>query len=115
MSFLVNFILEESVWCVLNKDGKKSSFIIRLAPIGIFCLLAGQILEIKDLETSFVKAGWFVVTVLVGLLVHGLVVLPGLYFLISGTHPYKIMRNSVQALLTAFGTSSRYVPIRNSL
>lgn len=78
-----------------------------MAPIGIFFILAGSMLEIKDFDKSFEKTGMYVFTVLLGFLLHGLVVLPGVYFLLSGTHPFKMILKSVPALVMAFGTSSR--------
>ncbi|ODN05765.1 Excitatory amino acid transporter 2 [Orchesella cincta] len=78
----------------------------RLSPIGVFCLMAGGILDVNDLDKIFATTGLYVFTVLLGLLLHGLVVLPMIYFVISGSHPFKLIGNVVQALVTAFGTSS---------
>jgi len=83
-----------------------SSWVLWLSPIGIFCLLAGRILEIRNLDETLATTGVFVFTVLLGLLLHGLVVLPMIYFVITGSHPFKLIGNVTQALVTAFGTSS---------
>ena len=55
------------------------------------------------------EVGLYVVTVLVGLVVHGCIVLPLIYFLLTRQNPLKMVRAALQALLTAFGTSSRCV------
>lgn len=48
----------------------------------------------------------YFLTVLIGLLIHGFIVLPLLYFLITKRNPYVYISNLAQALVTAFGTSS---------
>lgn len=55
------------------------------------------------------EIGLYFVTVLVGLVVHGCIVLPLIYFLLARQNPLKMVRAALQALLTAFGTSSRCV------
>jgi len=83
-----------------------SSWVLWLAPVGIFCLLTGQMLEVDDVHDTLSKMWAYIFTVLFGLLTHGLLVLPALYFLISGYQPFTVMGNVVHALVTAFGTSS---------
>jgi Na+/H+-dicarboxylate symporter len=83
-----------------------SNWVMWLAPVGIFCLLAGQVLEVGDLHDTFHLMRMYVFTVLLGLLTHGMLVLPVLYFVICGSHPFKVIGNASHALLTAFGTSS---------
>ena len=48
------------------------------------------------------------VTVLVGLTVHGCVTLPVLFFVLSRRNPFKFVYGMLQALLTALGTASRF-------
>ena len=40
---------------------------------------AGQILEMKDIGRTFQSLGWYFMTVLVGIFIHGGIVLPILY------------------------------------
>ena len=65
-----------------------TSWIIYLAPVGICFLVAGQILEMKNIWEDFSKLGWFVFTVILGLLVHGLVVLPLIFTIITHSLPF---------------------------
>jgi len=47
-----------------------------LAPVGVLFLVAGQLLEMKDLSKTFQSLGWYFMTVLLGLILHGGIVLP---------------------------------------
>ena len=79
----------------------------RYAPVGILFLIAGKIVEMKDLAQVGGQLGMYTVSVTVGLLIHGLFVLPLLYFLVTKKNPYSFIGGLLQALITALGTSSR--------
>lgn len=64
----------------------------------VLFLNTGRILKMKNL---------YIVTVIVGLVIHGLVVLPLLFFMVTKKNPYSFMSGQLQALVTALGTSSR--------
>uniref|UniRef100_G1NXU2 Amino acid transporter n=1 Tax=Myotis lucifugus TaxID=59463 RepID=G1NXU2_MYOLU len=74
-------------------------------PFGIVFLIAGKILEM-DPTTVGKKLGFYAVTVVCGLVVHGLVILPLLYFFITRKNPIVFIRGVLQALLIALATSS---------
>ncbi|XP_060086047.1 excitatory amino acid transporter 1-like [Ylistrum balloti] len=76
------------------------------SPVGITFLIAGKIVEMEDFSVLLTQVGLYFLTVLCGLLVHGALVLPGLYFLCTRKNPYKFMCGIFQAMATAFGTSS---------
>ena len=48
-------------------------------------------------------------TVLLGLFIHGCITLPLIYIIMTRSNPLKVIKAALQALLTAFGTSSRYL------
>ncbi|XP_076583071.1 excitatory amino acid transporter 4 isoform X2 [Chaetodon auriga] len=82
------------------------SIIIWYAPVGILFLIAGKIVEMKNLAEVGGQLGMYTVSVIVGLLIHGLFVLPLLYFLVTRKNPYIFIGGLLQALITALGTSS---------
>lgn len=84
-------------------------FLLRYAPLGILFLIAGKIVEMKDLLQVGGQLGMYMLCVIIGLLVHSLIALPLLYYLGTRKNPYTFISGLVQALITAFGTSSRYL------
>lgn len=79
----------------------------RYAPIGILFLIAGKIVEMDDLTQMGGQLGMYTITVIIGLLIHGVVILPTLYFAITRQNPFIFIAGLLQALVTALGTSSR--------
>ncbi|XP_054646212.1 excitatory amino acid transporter 5 isoform X1 [Dunckerocampus dactyliophorus] len=75
-------------------------------PFGIIFLVAGKILDMQDPSTLGKKLGWYGITVLAGLFVHGLVLLPLFYFLLTRKNPFKYIRGLLQAMVIALATSS---------
>ena len=83
--------------------------LMKLAPIGIFCLVAARFGEAQA-EGEFVEVlqqtGWYVITVLTGLAIHALATVPLLYWVFTRRNPYRFLVRMSQALLTAFSTAS---------
>ncbi|XP_077441115.1 solute carrier family 1 member 8a isoform X2 [Vanacampus margaritifer] len=75
-------------------------------PFGIIFLVAGKILDMQDPSTLGRKLGWYGVTVVAGLFVHGLLLLPLFYFLLTKKNPFTFIRGLLQALVIALATSS---------
>ncbi|XP_067351732.1 excitatory amino acid transporter 2a isoform X1 [Channa argus] len=76
------------------------------SPIGIACLICGKIISIADLEVVAKQLGMYMVTVIVGLLIHGGIFLPLIYFVIVKENPFKFFMGIFQAWVTALGTAS---------
>uniref|UniRef100_A0A8C3IMF8 Amino acid transporter n=1 Tax=Chrysemys picta bellii TaxID=8478 RepID=A0A8C3IMF8_CHRPI len=74
-------------------------------PLGILFLIAGKIIEVEDWEI-FRKLGLYMATVLSGLAIHSVVVLPLIYLITVRKNPFRFAIGMAQALLTALMISS---------
>lgn len=75
-------------------------------PFGIIFLVAGKILDMHDPIHLAEKLGMYFITVLLGLFVHGIILLPLFYFLFTRKNPFSYIRGLLQALVIALATSS---------
>uniref|UniRef100_A0A3P9K056 Amino acid transporter n=1 Tax=Oryzias latipes TaxID=8090 RepID=A0A3P9K056_ORYLA len=82
------------------------SWIMWYAPLGIMFLVAGKIVEMEDVGSLFASLGKYIACCMIGHAIHGLLVLPGIYFIITRKNPYTFLWGIFTALATAFGTSS---------
>ncbi|KAM9469613.1 neutral amino acid transporter B(0) [Clarias gariepinus] len=82
------------------------SWIMWYAPLGIMFLVAAKIVEMEDVGSLFASLGKYIACCVIGHAVHGLVVLPLIYFVITRKNPYTFLMGLITALATAFGTSS---------
>ncbi|KAG7221247.1 hypothetical protein INR49_017417, partial [Caranx melampygus] len=69
-------------------------------------LVAGKILEMDDPSAMGKKLGFYAITVVMGLVLHGLFILPAMYFFITKKSPIVYIRGILQALLISLATSS---------
>jgi Na+/H+-dicarboxylate symporter len=79
--------------------------VIWLAPIGVFALMAWSVARI-GLGVFSESIGLFMVVVLVGLAIHGLIVLPTVLWVLGRANPFRFMHQMRQALMTALATDS---------
>ncbi len=81
--------------------------IIYFGPIGIFALIGGIVAENHNsLQQLASGMGWYFLTVVAGLTVHAVVVLPLILKLLGRKQPLSYFANMGQALATAFTTAS---------
>jgi solute carrier family 1 (high affinity glutamate transporter) protein 1 len=83
--------------------------LMRAAPVGIGALIAGRLGEAGGFAgfwPELVKLGAYTATVLVGLVIHAVVVLPLVLRAWGGRHPLEVAGNLGTALTTAFSTGS---------
>ncbi|XP_072905234.1 excitatory amino acid transporter 2-like isoform X1 [Hemitrygon akajei] len=76
------------------------------SPLGIACLICGKIVAIEDLEVVAKQLGMYMVTVITGLIIHGGIILPLMYFAITRKNPFSFLAGIFQAWITALGTAS---------
>jgi Na+/H+-dicarboxylate symporter len=83
-----------------------TGWVIWLSPIGVFFLIYSKLLEMDNILGVFAKLGVYALTVSGGIIFHGFVILPTIFFLLTKKNPIKFTGNMTQAIATAFGTSS---------
>uniref|UniRef100_A0AC34GRX6 Amino acid transporter n=1 Tax=Panagrolaimus sp. ES5 TaxID=591445 RepID=A0AC34GRX6_9BILA len=76
------------------------------APIGIICLIAGNLLEVKNLSDTATVLFWYVFTIISGLFIHTVITMPSIYYFVTHKSPIRIMKGMTQAIVTTFGTAS---------
>ena len=84
-------------------------WIMYVAPVGIFGLIAGRIGEAKGFAgfwPELVAVGKYSATVVFGLGLHGIVVLPLLLLFFGRRNPLNYFKGMATALLNAFSTAS---------
>ncbi|XP_015518532.2 excitatory amino acid transporter 3 [Neodiprion lecontei] len=82
------------------------NWVVMIAPIAVVFLIPGKILSIEDFKVMIARLGIYVMTVFIGLIFHGFVTLPLIYFACTRKSPYKIILKIGPAIVTACGTSS---------
>ncbi|KAI5101900.1 excitatory amino acid transporter 4 isoform X1 [Silurus meridionalis] len=92
--------------CLNDAIMRLVAIIMWYAPVGILFLIAGKIVEMKDLFQVGGQLGMYMLCVIVGLLVHSLIALPLIFYLCTRRNPFTFISGLLQALITAFGTSS---------
>ncbi|VDL79787.1 unnamed protein product [Nippostrongylus brasiliensis] len=85
---------------------KLISLVIWYSPVGITFLIAAQIVAMKDPGKELQRLMGYMITVLIGLFIHGFVMLPILMITLARRNPIKYVYGMAQALLTALATSS---------
>ncbi len=86
---------------------KITTFVIHFTPLGVFAIVAKEVAKnAGSLGNIAGSLGIYMLVVLIGLLVHGGIILPLLVKFLGKANPYKPFRNMATPLLTAFSTSS---------
>ena len=81
-------------------------YVLWYSPVGILFLIAKNVAATSDISELFSQIGWLMLTVLLGLFIHGCITLPLLYLIIGLRNPIKLVYKMLPSLLLAFGTSS---------
>jgi len=94
-----------------------TTWVINMAPVGVFFLIGGQVLGTDDFGTVLNQLGWYFTTVMLGLFIHGFIVLPIILTVFTRSLPFRFIGNMTNAFTTAFGTgsSSATLPVTISL
>jgi Na+/H+-dicarboxylate symporter len=81
-------------------------FILRTTPIGVASLIAVALLGTGNLSAAIKSLGMFSLTVVTGLLVYQLLVVPLYFFLITRTNPYSFLLTLGRPWMVAFAAAS---------
>ncbi len=97
---------------VVSINDALMSFILllmKLAPLGIFCLVAARFSKAQmdgQFLTLLKTQAWYMTSVLTGLGIHALFTLPLLLWIFTKRNPIQFVGQMSQAILTAFSTAS---------
>ncbi len=97
------------IHCLGDAIMKFVMLIMYFAPFGIFGLLAFKVGMAGGKEgfgSELSKLAKYAFTVIFGLLIHGLVILPSIYYVLTRKNPFSFLKGMIQALVTAFSTAS---------
>uniref|UniRef100_A0A671S8B9 Amino acid transporter n=1 Tax=Sinocyclocheilus anshuiensis TaxID=1608454 RepID=A0A671S8B9_9TELE len=94
----------------MGKMGEREKLMVSMimwySPVGIASLICGKIAAIGDLEVVARQLGMYMVTVIVGLVIHGRLILPVIFFAVTRKNPFTCYSGIFQAWITALGTAS---------
>lgn len=76
------------------------------SPIGIMSLIVEKLLVIEDIGETMGRLGMYMVTVIVGLILHGFISIPAMYAITTRKNPLTFMRKCTECIVFAIGTGS---------
>ena len=74
--------------------------------VAVVFLVAREIVKMEDPMAEIKALGLYMLTVVIGVLLHGFVVLPSLYFLLVRKNSYKFLRRLIPAMATGCATAN---------
>lgn len=97
--FLINFsdAVQEMMMVIIH-------WVVRIAPIGIFSLLAAIVAKTET--KIFYGLGPLFLAITLAVTIHTLIVLPSIGFFVGGFNPYKFIFKMKKALIVALTTAS---------
>lgn len=101
-------VLLEFIEAVNEASIKLVEYIMWFSPIGICSLVCSSVLNMENPVAVFEKISYYMMTVLIGLFLHGLIILPGIYLIVTRKNILLYAKNMIEAMLIAVATSSRY-------
>jgi Na+/H+-dicarboxylate symporter len=81
------------------------SFLIKIAPIGVFFLILSNLMRLEISEIG-INLGFLIGSALTGMFIQLLIVYPTIWFIIMRTNPYSYWIKGSPAWVTAWGSAS---------
>lgn len=82
------------------------SWIMWYIPFGIMFLVASKIVEIEDVVLLVTSLGKYIFASIIGHVIHGVIVLPLIYFACTRKNPFPFLLGLITPFATAFATCS---------
>ncbi|KAM5143372.1 neutral amino acid transporter A [Callospermophilus lateralis] len=82
------------------------SWIMWYVPLGIMFLVGSKIVEMKDIIVLVTSLGKYIFASILGHVIHGGIVLPLVYFVLTRKNPFKFLLGLLTPFATAFATCS---------
>lgn len=82
------------------------SWIMWYVPVGIMFLVGSKIVEMKDIIVLVTSLGKYIFASILGHVIHGLIVLPLIYFVFTRKNPFRFLLGLLTPFATAFATCS---------
>jgi solute carrier family 1 (high affinity glutamate transporter) protein 2 len=76
------------------------------SPFGIASLIIGKVMSLGNVAQTAAQVGMYMVTVIIGLVIHAVITLPLIYFVCTRKNPWTFFKGMLQAWVTALGTAS---------
>ena len=80
--------------------------IFRTSPIGIASLIASTVGGIEDLQSTFIRLGTLIGTVVGGCAIHQILLIPLIVFIFTRRNPYPVVFKAAKPWLVALSTTS---------
>lgn len=82
------------------------SWIMWYVPVGITFLIGSKIVEEKDIIMLVTRLGKYIFASILGHVIHGVIVLPLIYFVFTRKNPFRFLLGLLTPFATAFATCS---------
>ncbi|XP_045176769.2 excitatory amino acid transporter 2-like [Mercenaria mercenaria] len=88
--------------------------LIWATPVGVASLIAKVIISTPDVEETFRKLGLYFVTVMVGLVIWGFMIVPAIFFAARRTNPFRFIATIMPSIMIVFATGSTVIALPES-
>lgn len=88
--------------------------LIWATPVGVASLTAKTIISTTDVEETFKKLGMYFMTVIVGLVIWGFIIVPLIFFIARRSNPFRFIASIMPSIMIVFATGSTVIALPES-